>query len=271
MGESYTCAEGGVISGGRHRFPPGNHRIAIWGQSNAVGRADQADLSASPLSSDAGLAAFMDGTFSRVYIWTGSAYAQLNASNNGCTSGQFGAEFGLAVRWMRETTSGNLYIEKEAYSSVSISYFDPTVWQYYATSSAGMVGRRIAANAWLASNGVTVADSGFLWVQGEADSAQSQSWYQTRIETLIAARETDGMQTLETKRILVQMAVGSASYGSGVASAKNAIVASSPSNTTAPSMPYYMKPDNLHANGRGQVQMGYDAFEYIFGASHIAT
>ena len=69
----------------------------------------------------------------------------------------------------------------------------------------------------------------------------------------------------------MQMASGSAGYGAGVAAAKSAIAASNPSNTLAPSMPLYMKADNMHQNGRGMVQSGYDAFEYIFGRSHIAT
>jgi hypothetical protein len=83
MGEVYSCASGGVIAAGRH-FIGGNQRIAIWGQSNALGRALRTDITSSPLSSDTGLATFDAGTFDRVWIWTGSAYAKLQPSvNNG--------------------------------------------------------------------------------------------------------------------------------------------------------------------------------------------
>lgn len=260
------CASGGVIAGGRHHIG-GNQRVSLWGQSNALGRAEGADISASPLSDDHGLAAFYAGTFDRVYIWTGAVYAKLTSSNNGCTAGQFGAEFGMAVRWMRETVSGNLYIEKKAFSGVSITYFDPAGANY-----PGMVTSRNSANTWLASNGVTdVIDAGFVWIQGETDYTQTQSWYQTRLDALIAARDANALQTAATKRLLMQMAVGSINYSANIVAAKTAIASAAPENTEALPMPYYMKSDNQHQNGRGQVQTGYDAFERIFGAPHIAT
>ena len=266
VGDSYSCAPGGVIAAGRHRIAPGNYRVSIWGQSNAVGRALRSDISASPLSSDSGLVAHDAGTFDRVYIWDGSNYSKLNAANNQCLSGQFGAEFALAVRWMRETTTGNLYIDKEAEGGVSIDYFDPTGVFYGQTKT-----RRTNANAWLSSNSITVNDIGWLWVQGEQDAAQSQSWYQTRLEAMIAARTTDGFQGSGTKRILSKMHPSSATYGAGVDAAKVAAASASSSNTTAPVLPYYMRDDNIHLNGQGVVQLGYDAFEQFFGSRHIAT
>lgn len=265
VSDSYTTASGGVIAGGRYRFPA-NARISIWGQSNAVGRASGADILSAPLSSDAGLATYWAGTFSRVYIWNGSAYSQLNSANNKCTSGDFGAEFGLAVRWMRETASGNLYIEKEAEGGTSITYFDP-VGSFYGQAET----RRTNANAWLSTNGITVEEGGWLWVQGEQDAAQTQIWYQTRLEDLISSRTTDGFQVSGTKRILSKMHPSSATYGAGVDAAKVAVTAASSANTVAPVLPYYMKSDNIHLNGRGQLQLGYDAFERFFSASHISA
>lgn len=258
----YAGESGGVIAAGRYHFPA-NARIAIWGQSNALGRALRSDISAAPLSSDSGLAAYDAGTFSRVYIFDGtSAYQQLQPSvYNYCDAGQFGPEFGLAVRWMRETTSGNLYIEKEAGSGISITQFNPADAQF-----PQMVNRRAAANSWLSSHGVTVVDSGFLWVQGESDAAQTQGWYQPQLEAILTARDT-ALQTTATKRMLAQMAVGTGGYGAGVASAKSAIASNSQSNTFELSMNYYSG-DNMHINARGQLQLGYDAFEKSFGVSH---
>lgn len=268
VGDSYACPPGSYIAAGRRRFPA-NARISIWGQSNAVGRAEQADISASPLSSDSGLAAFASSGFSRVYIWTGTAYSLLTMSNNQSSAGQFGAEFGLAVRWMRETTSGNLYIDKNAGSGVSITSFAPEVYGYYTLGKNG----RTAQNTWLANNGFSgVVDAGFVWIQGESDAAQTQSWYQARLETILSAAQTDAIIGANTKRLLMQMATGTASYSAAIAAAKSAIASANPTNTLAPSMPGagYMKSDNLHQNGRGQVQAGYNAFELIFNKAHIA-
>lgn len=265
VADSYSCASGGTIYAGRTAIT-GNHRIAIWGQSNAVGRADRTDIAASPLSADTGLAAFDAGTFSRVFIWTGSAFAQLTpASNNGCESGQFGAEFGLAVRWIRETTSGNLYLEKAGGSGASITYFDPIDdWHYndYKTSHN-------AGTTWLSNAGISVAAQHWMWLQGEADYTQTQGWYQSALEELIAALASDGIT--DGKSLLFQIPVGTAQYGSGVAAAKSAISSASPSTVKLVQAANYMKADNLHQNGRGQVQIGYDAFETIFGARHIGT
>lgn len=243
-----------------------NARIAIWGQSNAIGRADRTDIAAAPLSSDSGLTTYDAGTFSRVYIWTGAAYAQLQPSvNNQSDAGQFGAEFGLAVRWMRETASGNLYIEKKGYSGVSIDYFDPTAAVYLGIESA-----RASANAWLSSAGVTIGKEAALWVQGETDMFQTQGWYASRLATLLDARVTDGFQAASDMTVLAQMKVGSAGYGAGVAAAKDAYAAADTTLASTVSMDYY-KADNLHPNGQGQVQLGYDAYEVIFSASHIST
>ena len=267
LGDSFAVASGGVIAAGRH-FIGGNRRIAIWGQSNALGRALRSDISASPLSSDAGLATFDAGLFDRVWIWTGAAYEKLQPSvNNGAGAGDFGPEFGLAVRWMRETTTGNLYIEKHTFSGVSIDpYFTPGNYYYNLA-----VTERTQAAAWLSANSITVTDAGWLWVQGESDSGQTQSWYQTRLEALIAGRTTDGFQTASTKRVLMKMHPSTSTYGAGPSAAKDAVATASASNTVSIVMPYYMNADNTHLNGRGQVQLGYGAFEQIFGAAHIAA
>lgn len=255
---------------GESTFSPGNVRIAIWGQSNAVGRADGTDLSASPLSSDAELAQYWDGTlpFSRVFIWTGSAYSTLTASNNGAASGQFGSEFGLAVRWMRETASGNLYFEKHASSGLSITsnYFVPGVWPY----TTG-VGYRTSGNSWLSTNGITIARDVWLWNQGESDAAMSESTYRGYLDTLMAGLATDAVRPTGNTDILVQIPSGTADYGAGVVAAKAAKAAADPTRTFERLAPAYMKADNLHQNGRGQVQLGYDIFEQLFGRSHIAV
>lgn len=265
---AYTGVPGATLYIGQAKpmLVLGNRRVTIWGQSNARGRADVADISASPLSSDAGLATLYGADFDRVYIWTGSAYAKLRmGANNVVDSGQFGPEFGLAVRWMRETASGNLYLHKAAESGTSITYWHKTdLWHYNTQLTAWNNG-----TSWLSGQGVTANDGGFLYVQGEADAGQTQSWYQTRLEAILANRIADGMQSGSSQRLLVQMLPGTAQYGAGVAAAKAAIVVAAPATTQQFPMANYLKADNLHLNGRGAVQLGYDTFERLFGADHI--
>lgn len=266
--DNYSAASGATVAGGR-AVALGNVRVAIWGQSNALGRADRTDIAAAPLSSDSGLATYDAGTFDRVYILVGSSYAKLQPSvNNGCDAGQFGPEFGLAVRWMRETTSGLLFIDKWAASGISIdsNYFKGGIWPFTTA-----VSNRSGGNTWLSNNGHTINAEKWLWVQGESDSGQTQSWYQTRLEQLMADRITYGFQTASAQSLLVQMASGTAGYGANVAAAKTAVAAADPTHIQTMNAVAYMKVDNLHQNGRGQVQMGYDAFERFFGASHIST
>lgn len=251
------------------RFPA-NARIGIWGQSNALGRANRSDISASPLSNDPGLATYDAGTFARVRIWDGTTYSLLQPSvNNLCAAGQFGPEFGLAVRWMRETTSGTLFIDKWSSSGLSITdnYF--THGQYPYTQAQTY---RTQSNAWFAANGITAWQEAWIWVQGETDYLQTESWYQGNLETLMGYQISDGFHAASDRCVLVQMAVGSAQYGSGVAAAKT-VVAAEPSKgvSTALATDLYMNGDNLHFNGRGQVQLAYNCFEYIFTAPHIAT
>jgi hypothetical protein len=250
----------------------GNARIAIWGQSNALGRAEISDISASPLSSDTGLATFIAGTFERVYIWTGSVYAQLQTSNNWCDANQFGPEFGLAVRWMRETSSGNLYIEKWASSGVSIdnNMFKGGVWPF--TSA---VSERVTADAWLSTRSITLSHNKWLWEQGETDgmNEQTQSWYQTRLDQLIDDLATYNLVSATDQKLLTQMASGTNWYRTPIVDAKNAVAATAPTyiQTFNAMGSGYMKADNEHQNGRGIVQLAYDAFERFFGADHIPT
>jgi len=98
-----------------------------------------------------------------------------------------------------------------------------------------------------------------------------QSWYQTRLESLTAARDSDGLQDASTKRLLMDMAVGSLNYSAAIVAAKAAVAAASPVNTFTHSMPLYMNVDNQHQNGRGQVQAAYDAFELFYNVNHIST
>lgn len=259
--DTATIASGANLYAGR----PGlsfNALVSIWGQSNATGRAERADISASPLSDDPGLATFDAGTFDRVWIWTGSAsFSKLTPStNNDALAGQFGPEFGLAVRWMRRTAGGDLYIIKRGHSGVSITEFEPTAGARYSSGRAAY----LSAASWLSTRSIAIDVKGMAWVQGEADAAQTEAWYRTRLDDLAAAWNTDGILETGEPLVLAQMHPTTSSYGAGVYAAKAAF-ASENAGATAVVMPPYMKSDNLHQNGRGQVQMGYDYAAEILG------
>jgi hypothetical protein len=245
-----------------------NAFVGIWGQSNAIGRALRSDISASPLSSDAGLATYDSGTFDRVWIWTGSVFAKLQPSvNNQALTGQFGPEFGLAVRWMRETSTGDLYILKNGYGGQSIVYFEPTAGTGYLNGET----EHVQAEAWLTSNAPAIDQRAMIWIQGESDETQTESWYRTRLNALVSAMVSDGIRGASDKLILAQMHPSTDTYGIGVAAAKAAYVTDNPTFASAPEMPFYMKADNIHTDGRGQVQMGNDYAATLFGFPAVSV
>lgn len=266
VADTYSAPSGATLYAGR-LFAPGDAYVAIWGQSNAQGAALRSDISAAPLSADSGLATFDAGTFSRVWIWTGSAFEHLQPSvNNGASSGYFGPEFGLAVRWMRETASGNLFLQKEAVSGAPISTFDLSVWP-----GSDMVVRAVSdAYPWLTTNGYTSVSKHWLWVQGESNSSDTQSSYQTALGNILTGLVSGGVLVTASRRVLAQMLAGTTGYGQGVYDAKAALAAADPSHVRTVQMMYYGA-DNLHCAARGQVQLGYDAFGEIFGAGRVLT
>ena len=260
---TYAVASGGGVFAGRS----GNARVSIWGQSNAVGRAARSEISQTPLSADSGLAAFDSGTFARVRIWNGSAYVNLQPSVfNGQTvfPGQFGPEFGLAVRWMRETTAGTLFIDKNCDGGISITEFAPPSAAFFASG----VTEHNQGNSWISSNGFSIGRRAMLWVQGEQDAAQSETWYRDRLDAMLAAVRSEGVIGASSLVLLAQMPTASAANGAGVAAAKAAHAAANPGASQTLAMRNYLG-DSVHLNARGQVQLGFDSFRLMFGGAQI--
>ena len=217
----------------------GNVQVAIWGQSNAVGTALRSELSAPPLSSDPDLANYDANTltFDRVRMWNGSAYVQfvMGTNNYGATADKFGVEFGLAVRWMRETTEGTLYLIKQASGGVSITSFDPDPAALNWSNGNYEWGE---AASWLAAQGVALAAMHWIWIQGESDEAQAQSWYQDRLQEIMDALHAGGRMVVPTSRaVLSQMHPSTSTYGAGVAAAKTAIADATPTRFSDISFP----------------------------------
>lgn len=246
-----------------HKCGPVDRRISIQGQSNAVGQGNLADLSAHPLSGDPDLASFASQTFERVYIYgdTAGAYQKLTiGSNNMANSAtQFGPEFGIAVRWMRETSAGRLYIDKYGVNGQAISQF-----QQGSSYWTNLAARMTAASNWLAARGINPVYAGWVWLQGESDESQTQAYYESQLSAFIASRVSAGMDSGIGRRVLIQMSTSSSMYGATVAAAKLAYAAANPTTVDIATMPAYFNAGNLHSSARGQLQMGYDAFSKLF-------
>lgn len=245
----------------------GNVRIAINGQSNANGLGPRSQLATSPLSADPGLAAFDAAAFERVKIWvsgSGSYESLQNGVNQQAwTSNDIGPEFGIAVRWMREVTTGVLYIDKSTASGSAIS-----TWRDGQANFEAAQTMNTAATAWLSSNGVDVSLTGWVWVQGESDNSQTQTYYYDQLVALHSERVAAGMSLPLERKVIAQMAAGTTHYSSNVVAAKSQFVNETlyAYETTCLA---FMNVDNLHYNARGQLQIGYDAFEKILGTTHL--
>lgn len=248
---------------------PIHRRVCVEGQSNAFGVGGRNELILSPLSSDSGLATFDAAPFSRVYIFnpTSSAYEPLRMGYNQLTDTYLlGPEFGLAVRWMRETTRGNLYIDKNVQSGAAIAYFQQGAGTGFYEAT---VSRRAAANAWLLANGLRVAEMGLLWVQGESDNGQTQSYYQSALESMIGNKIAAGLLPANAKIILAKQLETSLQYAANIRAAQDGYIASHPSTAAGIVYPPYFNSDNLHLNARGQIQLAYDAYSLFFSRANI--
>jgi hypothetical protein len=187
-----------------------------------------------------------------VWIFDGTNFAKLTSSNNRAySSGNIGPEFGIAVRWMRETTTGNLFVMKQTDDGQPISVFLEG-GAYFTTQLSWYT----AANSWLASHSYTVTDCGWLWVQGESDAGSTQAAYHDSLAAYVQSRLDNGLQTSTSKRILAQMAVSSNAYAPAVVAAKTQYASEHSDTTETLQMLRYMNGDDLHENARGQVQLG---------------
>lgn len=247
---------------------PVNARVVINGQSNALGVGPRSELSTSPLSADAGLAAYDTGVFDRVYIWVSGAgaYQKLDMGTNqqAYTSASLGPEFGLAVRWMRERT-GLLFIDKTTGDGSAIAQ-----WRDGQTLFDTAQAQYTAASAWLTSHSHAIGVNGWLWVQGESDRLQTQAYYYGQLAALHGERLAASISPANEVVIVAQMVSGTTHYSADIVAAKSQFVAET-DGANEVTFSSYLNGDNLHLNARGQLQLGYDAFEVLLSTDHIAA
>lgn len=244
-----------------------HRRIALEGQSNAVGYGDATMGNLAGLS-DSTLAGMAASAFERVYIFNpGSGnYEKLRIGTNNMASdsSHFGPEFGIAVRWMRETKRGNLYIDKNASGGQPIAYFmeGTSVFAALMTNTA-------AQNAWLAANKITAAHMGWVWLQGETNAGSTQSDYEASLTTYVNSRINHSLMTANGFRVLAQVPSNSTQYGAGPELAKAHYTSINP--TTARLIPYgQLGSDSLHMSAKGCTQVGFNAFAQFFSRPSLA-
>lgn len=245
---------------------PIDRRISIEGQSNAVGWGDS-DISHLSGISDTTLIAMTSSTFQRVYIFNPASgnYEKLlvGINNMGQDASHIGPEFGIAARWMRETVSGNLYIDKNASPGQPISYFMEGTSVFTA-----LLTNTTAQNAWLTARRLRPTHMGWLWVQGEADNYATQASYEASLTTYINSRLSRALNTDNGFCLLAQVPVGTSQFGAGVQAAKSDYISLYPK--IAKSLAYgQIGADNLHMNAKGMVQMAYDAYSILFSRPQL--
>ncbi len=264
-----------AVNGRRPRGRPplgamGNIRVGMWGQSNNLGVGARSEIASSPLSSDPQLAVLDGAAFSRVFIFNaaGDAYEPLENGVNqqAFNTTKIGPEFGLAVRWMRETSSGNLYIDKQSGDGFAIAQFQSGT-AFFTTALA----RRSAADAWLDAELITATDSGWLWVQGESNYLNTEASYSSALSTLISSRISQGLLGASERVVLAQVNATNNYYGSGVAAAKTAWVTANPTKGRTVTYANYLNADNVHLSARGAIQLGYDAFSSLFDVPTVSA
>jgi hypothetical protein len=237
-------------------------RITIEGQSNALGVGFASGLTVPPYNTS-----LFDWTleFSRVFIWNPKTdkYENIQIGVNNMASwdsyytigaptpqSTFGPEIGVALIWLQTHKSGNLYIDKNVGDGRPISYFQKGT-AYYTEK----INRKTKADLWLKDRGFSVSEVGFIWVQGEADMSQTDTYYKSQLDMLINDRLTDGFIDSKTKLIITQIPVGSGNYGAGVFNAKSQFVASNKNSILVPYTNNF-NGDNIHLNTTGQINLG---------------
>ncbi len=271
-----------------------NVRVMLQGQSNALGVGHRDELKA------LGLYEFADGnfTFDRVFIMTpddggdSAEYRPLNIpeNNHGSGFGDFGCEFGLALRWEREKP-GKLFIEKSYIDGAPIRYFlEDGKCNVLDEGARGCPGKekgaffhnvlkaRIKGNELLKNT--PFRDAAWIWVQGEGDYETSRDVYLQALENYTNSLKSSSPSLVPetaTKILACQIPGGprdpnghDVRYGSGPDEARAAFGLKHP-RARLISYTNNFNADNVHLNAKGQLQLGYDAFEKIFDAPHMTV
>lgn len=240
------------------------YRIIIMGQSNAIGRADTADLHATPLS---GIPDNIRGQFNRV--WMADLYGtyyklELAVTNRGYTAAAFGTEIAIAYRWLLTHPSGELFLNKYTIDGSAIANFLSGTSFYTNTLTVGYAN----STTWLKNNGYDVVAAGLVWLQGESDYTDTWSTYYNKLNSLFTSMTTDGFISSRTRIVLSGISTHSTLWGAGVDSAFQIYASNTNHYARYIDNKTYtdLNSDSLHWNGHAMFRIGYEAVRLVFGA-----
>lgn len=248
-------------------------RISIEGQSNAYGYGVTNDLINNPPYNALGIN-WLD-EFNRVFIWNPNTNnyenLKLKVNNTGYLNPSeinwFGVEVSIALTWLKIHKYGNLYIDKHVENGQPISYFQKGS-SFYTTR---LIPRKAAANAWLQARNIKVYDQGFVWIQGESDLNQTQTYYFDALKKLISDRKDDGFIKNYTTIVLAQINTQNANYSTNIANAKLDYI-NFDKRSKLITYPNSTISDNIHLNANGQIDLGLQAAKAVFNSdSYVIT
>jgi hypothetical protein len=260
------------------------YRITIMGQSQAEGAAHVASLASYPLNLDT--FHFTD-TLKRVWIWntTRSQYEPLLIGVNNRAANDasvivyppalipsnnyaaFGPELGIAQRWTEDNPSGILLIDKWVADGQKIGQFSKDtgrVWQQMVTG-------RTLATTWLKNRGLTAYDKGWMFVQGNADNGSTQVYYQTALTKLIRDLQLNNYINASSTLVVPQdpaLAQHPEQVDVNINNARLAVAAANPNMVVFTYDTTTIPEDHMHADAYSQLNMGYNAYKYIFNTSY---
>jgi hypothetical protein len=241
--------------------------VAIWGQSNAEGRAKLADLSGADAAR----------TTPNTYInvrgnRTNALLVKGTNQQTAAPSTDFGPEMGLA--WSHEDVANGrkLYISTHAVGSTFLANTGGIDWSLEEGETSNLCNAALrtmwAAEAQMLNLGIGPRLRGIFWMQGENDATNATygAAYQANLTTLIAkAREQTGDP--DTKFLIARIRnLDPAFNASAVAAVRAAQVAL---GSIAPSawidtddLP--LAGDSVHYNAAGMKALGQRVYQYLF-------
>jgi len=241
--------------------------VAIWGQSNAEGRAKLADLSGPDASRTTPNTYINRKTDRTVALMVKGTNQQTDAPTT-----DFGPELGLA--WAFEDTSPatRLYISKHGVGSTYLADTGSIDWSLAEVETSNLFNLALrtmwAAEAQMLNSGIGPRLRGIFWMQGENDATNATygAAYQANLEALIAkAKEQSGDPS--TKFLIARIRDQDPTFNvAGVAAVRlaEAVVGSQTGNAWFSTDDLPLAVDLVHYNASGMKTLGQRVYQSLF-------
>ncbi|MBF0431464.1 MAG: hypothetical protein HQK83_09310 [Fibrobacteria bacterium] len=239
----------------------------LAGQSNAVGRANAADITPASLKNpqtDVLLYYHKSPGGTQTMLPADQFINLAPGSANGAGAPTYPKEFGPEVNLGRTLADGNptrkILIVKYAYGGTTL--FDN--WSASGGVYKTFISTANSALTKLTERGDAYILKGFAWVQGEADANVQPNTYQTNLVNLIKRVRTDVFSGIDAPFVLSRLSDNQYPTGMGagqitVRAAQTAVPGLLPKvkyvNTDDNSL-YTVRSDKIHFDAKGQLNLG---------------